>query len=73
MTDNESVHAQSKSSIFDVLINKSDRAMKFFSHKMWLYVHLTSKYEPTNFMLFLFFFNIKFNVTVGLNSINTVH
>ena len=24
-------------------------------------------------MLFLFFFNIKFNVTVGLNSINTVH
>ena len=33
VTGNESAHAQSKSSIFDVLINKSDRAMKFFLTK----------------------------------------
>ena len=69
VTGNESAHAQSKSSIFDVLINKSDRAMKFFLTKCG-YTYIL---QVTNFMLFLFFFNIKFNVTVGLNSINTVH
>ena len=52
VTGDERVHAQNKSSIFDVLNNEFDRAVKFFSDKTWLYAHL--KYEPTNF-LFLFF------------------
>ena len=38
-----------------------------------LYAHILSKYEPTNFLLFLFFFNMKFNATVGLNSIYTAY
>ena len=53
VTGYERAHAQNKSSIFDELNNEFDRAVKFFSNKTWLYAHL--KYEPTNFLLFLFF------------------
>ena len=53
VTGDERAHARNKSSIFDVLNNEFDRAVKFFSNKTWLYAHL--KYEPTNFLLFLFF------------------
>ena len=53
VTGDERGHARSKSSIFDVLNNEFGRAVKFFSNKTWLYAHL--KYEPTKFLLFLFF------------------
>ena len=39
--------------------------MKFFLTKCG-YMHIL-KYEPTNFLLFLVFFYIKFNSTVSLN------
>ena len=39
--------------------------MKVFLTKRG-YMHIL-KYEPTNFLLFLVFFNIKFNLTVSLN------
>ena len=40
VTGDERAHAQNKSSIFDVLNNEFDRAVKFFSNKTWLYAHL---------------------------------
>ena len=69
VTGDERAHARNKSSIFDVLNNEFDRAVTFFfSNKTWLYAHL--KYEPTNFLLFLFF--LTSNSTWQLNFIITV-
>ena len=45
VTGDERAHARNKSSIFDVLNNQFDRAVKFFPNKKWLYAHL--KYEST--------------------------
>ena len=59
VTGDERAHARNKSSIFDVLNNEFDRAVKFFSDKTWLYAWL--------FFVVFVLFNIKFNVTVTLN------
>ena len=40
VTGDERAHARNKSSIFDVLNNEFDRAVKFFPNKTWLYAHL---------------------------------
>ena len=53
VTGDERAHVRNKSSIFDVLNNEFDRAVKFFSNKTWLYEH--RKYEPTKFLFFWFF------------------
>ena len=60
-TDDERAHARNKSSIFDVLNNEFDRAVKSFLAKLGLW---------TNWFVVVFaLFNIKFNATVNLNLI----
>ena len=69
VTGYERAHAWNKSSIFDMLNNQFDRAVKFifFSFKTWLCAHL--KYEPTiNFCVLFYLFNVKFNATTGARS-----
>ena len=47
-------------------MNEFDGAVKLFSIKTWLCAHL--KYEPTNFGVLFYLFNIKFNATNGARS-----